>query len=189
MKKTNIGFIKSAFSSNEWINDDIVEVAFVGRSNVGKSSLINSLAKKKIAIVSKTPGRTQLANFYGFNNFRIIDLPGYGYAKASKFKKDDLIKVIDNILLFRKNLFTIYLICDINVVTKTDLDVYNYLSKKFKHLYIVLNKADRYSLKFYKNNLTKISHYFNVGIDKFIITSTFKNLNINFLLNHIKQTI
>ena len=129
MKKTNIGFIKSAFSSNEWINDDIVEVAFVGRSNVGKSSLINSLAKKKIAIVSKTPGRTQLANFYGFNNFRIIDLPGYGYAKASKFKKDDLIKVIDNILLFRKNLFTIYLICDINVVTKTDLDVYNYLSK------------------------------------------------------------
>ena len=77
-------FIKSCFSTKDWMNDDKREICFIGRSNVGKSSLINALANAKIAKTSNTPGRTQLANFYDFEKFRLIDLPGYGFAKVSK---------------------------------------------------------------------------------------------------------
>jgi len=86
MKITSAEFIKSAFAETDWPHDERPEIAFLGRSNVGKSSLINSLLGiKGLARTSRTPGRTQSLNFFLINNrFRFVDLQGYGYAHVPK---------------------------------------------------------------------------------------------------------
>lgn len=182
-------FIKSAYSNLDWINDDVTEVAFIGRSNVGKSSLINSLSNQTIARVSKTPGRTQLANFYDFGSFRIVDLPGYGYAKVSKSKKVDLINIIDHVLTTRKNIFAIYQIIDANVITNEDVAMNKYLNKRFAHVYVVLNKADKRPMKFYLSQQDKICKYLHVDKSQSIFISNHKKINIDKLLKNIKNTI
>src|SRR5256885_12433726 len=89
MRITSATFVKSAFVENDWPRDSKPEIAFLGRSNVGKSSLINSLlGVRGLARTSSTPGRTQAVNFFLINNsFRFVDLPGYGYARAPKAVK------------------------------------------------------------------------------------------------------
>src|SRR3982751_5486791 len=91
MKVTSADFVKSAFERAHWIDDELSQVAFLGRSNVGKSSLINSLLLRKgLARTSNTPGRTQSINFFLINEaFYFADLPGYGYAKVSKAMRAD----------------------------------------------------------------------------------------------------
>src|SRR5258708_1140018 len=86
MKITSAEFIKSAFKEADWPQDSVPEIAFLGRSNVGKSSLINSLlGVRGLARTSSTPGRTQALNFFLINQkFRFVDLPGYGFARAPK---------------------------------------------------------------------------------------------------------
>src|ERR687886_1700440 len=86
MKISSAEFVKSAFAAAQWPAGGVPEVAFLGRSNVGKSSLINSLlGVKGLARTSSTPGRTQAINFFLINrNFHFVDLPGYGYARVSK---------------------------------------------------------------------------------------------------------
>ena len=88
-------FLKSVFNFNELPNNNLKEIAFWGRSNTGKSSLLNSIIKDNIAKTSKKPGRTQCLNFFEVpNKIRLVDLPGYGYSKVSKSK-------IKSILLYR----------------------------------------------------------------------------------------
>src|SRR5437588_10665944 len=91
MKISSAEFVKSAFDSTHWTTDGLPEVAFLGRSNVGKSSLLNSLLLRKgLARTSNTPGRTQSINFYLINDaFYFVDLPGYGYARVSKSMRGD----------------------------------------------------------------------------------------------------
>src|SRR6059058_4949536 len=91
MKITSAEFVKSAFEKRHWTTDGRPEIAFLGRSNVGKSSLINSLLLRKgLARTSNTPGRTQSINFFLVNDsFYFVDLPGYGYAKVSKSMRSD----------------------------------------------------------------------------------------------------
>jgi GTP-binding protein len=89
-------FIISAVKKNQYPNDNFKEIAFVGRSNVGKSSLINTIVnRRKLVKVSSSPGKTRLVNFFMINNeFYFVDLPGYGYAKVSKSEKDKWSKII-----------------------------------------------------------------------------------------------
>src|SRR5260370_42474425 len=91
MKITSAEFVKSAFDRTHWTTDGLPEIAFLGRSNVGKSSLLNSLLKAKgLARTSNTPGRTQSINFFLINeDFYFADLPGYGYARVSKAMRAD----------------------------------------------------------------------------------------------------
>src|ERR1700709_2177288 len=91
MKITSADFVKSAFEKRHWITGGRPEISFLGRSNVGKSSLINSLLMRKgLARTSNTPGRTQSVNFFLINEqFYFADLPGYGYAKVSKAMRSD----------------------------------------------------------------------------------------------------
>lgn len=182
-------FIKSAYNDADWINDQTTEIAFIGRSNVGKSSLINALANKKIAITSKTPGRTQLANFYDFGKYRIIDLPGYGYAKANKAKKVDLIKVIDNIFSNRHNVFTFFQICDANIITEEDVNMHKYLTKKFANCFVVLNKVDKNNYKLYLSKLDQIAEYLNINKENLILVSAKTKQNIGLLKQKIEKIL
>src|SRR5215813_13174531 len=106
MKITSAEFVRSAFERAHWLDDGRPEVAFLGRSNVGKSSLINSLlGRKALARTSNTPGRTQSINFFLINDsFYFVDLPGYGYAKVPKQMRSDWGKMAEEYLSERKQL-------------------------------------------------------------------------------------
>jgi GTP-binding protein len=120
-------FVQSA-SRTDQLQDAIAEVAFVGRSNVGKSSLVNALAnRKQLARVSNTPGRTQLINLFEVDSARpdpgtMVDLPGYGFAKASKSIKRDWPEMIEGYLLERENLSMVFVLVD-GAIGPTPLDV------------------------------------------------------------------
>jgi GTP-binding protein len=124
------------------------EYAFIGRSNVGKSSLINMLVQKKgLAKTSQTPGKTQLINHFIINeNWYLVDLPGYGYAKISKSKKEDWDKFIRNYLNKRENLQCVMLLIDSRLEPqKIDLAFCNMLGEKGLPFALVFTKADKQS--------------------------------------------
>src|SRR3954471_24427559 len=106
MKILSAYFVKSASDRRHWTTDELPEIAFLGRSNVGKSSLINSLLQRKgLARTSNTPGRTQSINFFLINErFYFVDLPGYGYAKVSKTMRADWGKMAEEYLADRQEL-------------------------------------------------------------------------------------
>ncbi|XQP55975.1 MAG: ribosome biogenesis GTP-binding protein YihA/YsxC [Mycoplasmoidaceae bacterium] len=175
-------FIKSADCVEAIaINDTVVEFCFIGRSNVGKSTLINALANQTIAKTSKQPGRTQLINIFDFGQYRIIDLPGYGYAQVSKAKKYEINQMVVDYLSNRTNLFCVFQICDIQHITEMDIDVYKNVCKRFKNVYIVLNKADKVNQSFFTNNKQKIAKLFSCKPENLIPISAFKKLNISYL--------
>lgn len=180
-------FIKSAASYSDWICDSKKEICFVGRSNVGKSSLINALANQSIAKTSNTPGRTQLVNFFDFGKFRLIDLPGYGYAKVSKEKKLELLSMINEYLIKRENLIFVFQICDINVITDKDVEMADFLKNNFDNFAILLNKMDKYNKSHFDNNKHKIAKYLNVDVDKLIPISAKKKNNLNKILEKINS--
>jgi len=123
MKVTSAEFVKSAFDRSHWTADGLPEIAFLGRSNVGKSSLINSLLNRKgLARTSNTPGRTQSINFFLINDsFYFVDLPGYGYARVSKSMRQDWGKMAEDYLADRKGLVLCVQLVDARH-TPTELD-------------------------------------------------------------------
>ncbi|MBD3306405.1 YihA family ribosome biogenesis GTP-binding protein [candidate division KSB3 bacterium] len=115
MKKlTSVRFVTSAVTPDQYPNQTLPEIAFIGRSNVGKSSLLNTLVKKKnLAHISNTPGRTQLINFFNINEqLCFVDLPGYGYAKVPEHIKKQWQPMIETYLTQRENLRSVILIVD-----------------------------------------------------------------------------
>ncbi len=124
------------------------EYAFIGRSNVGKSSLINMLtAKKGLAKTSQTPGKTQLINHFSINdNWYLVDLPGYGYARISKSKKEDWDKFIRTYLNKRESLQCVMVLIDSRVPPqKIDLAFCNWLGEKGLSFVLIFTKADKQS--------------------------------------------
>ncbi|MDR2557583.1 MAG: ribosome biogenesis GTP-binding protein YihA/YsxC [Mycoplasmataceae bacterium] len=171
-------FIKSAFNSTQWIKDDITEYCFVGRSNVGKSTLINALAKHDIARTSKTPGRTLCVNFYDFDRFRIVDLPGYGFASVSKTKKDEVTQIISEYVFNRVNLFLVFLVIDANVFSPLDQQMYQQLEKKFANIVLVVNKIDRLNKNELNQKIQQIATKFSVEPAKLLLVSGKKRIGI-----------
>ena len=134
------------------------EYAFIGRSNVGKSSLINMLvAKKGLAKTSQTPGKTQLINHFLINdNWYIVDLPGYGYARASKSKKADWDKFIHTYLDKRESLQCVMVLVDSRLEPqKIDLEFCNWLGEKGLSFVLVFTKADKQSSVKTDQNIAK----------------------------------
>lgn len=126
--------------------DVLPQILLLGRSNVGKSSFINSLTNRKnLARVSKTPGKTLLLNFYLINqNFYLVDAPGYGYARRSKSLKDDFIIMIEKFLLDNQDLLFVCLLIDFKVgPTKDDLNTYKFLRQLGREVIVVATKKDK----------------------------------------------
>ena len=122
MKIKDIRMDMSAVKKEQYPDDGLPQIAFVGRSNVGKSSSINTrLNRKKIARVSQTPGKTRTINFYKINSeFYFVDLPGYGYAKLSKEEKSSWGKVMEEYFINSKNLIHVFILVDIRHEPKED---------------------------------------------------------------------
>lgn len=141
-------FIKSAPKWSECPEPDKPEYAFIGRSNVGKSSLINMLADKKdLAKTSGTPGKTQLLNVFLMNEtWYLMDLPGYGYARVSKVKRGEFQKMITNYLSQRPNLINTFVLIDCRIPPqKIDLEFMEWLGENQIPFSMVFTKIDKIS--------------------------------------------
>ena len=182
-----IKFVKSASEQKDWIQDDKTEFCFIGRSNSGKSTIINAIANKKIAKSSSMPGRTQLVNFFDCGKYRIVDLPGYGFAKVSKESKKYLSLIIEEYLLHRKNLFGVFQICDANVITQEDLEMSKFLQQRFINYFVILNKTDKHPLNTYTNKLATYSRMFGIKFDNFFFVSAKNKMNIALIPKMIKK--
>lgn len=146
MKVTSAEFVKSAFNRDHWIEDRRPEIAFLGRSNVGKSSLINSLLQRKgLARTSNTPGRTQSINYFLINDdFYFVDLPGYGYAKVSKSMRSDWGTMAEEYLSEREQLvLCVQLIDSRHEPTRLDLQLNEWLNFNGKPHIAVATKSDK----------------------------------------------
>lgn len=159
MKITSAEFVKSAFSQEHWTSDAKPEISFLGRSNVGKSSLLNSLLQRKgLARTSNTPGRTQSINFFLINEaFYFVDLPGYGYARVSKTMRKDWGKMAEEYLAERRELaLSIQLVDARHSPTTLDRQLQEWLVYNQKPHLIVATKADKLSGNKLKKSLDEI---------------------------------
>ena len=159
MKITSAEFVKSAFDRSHWITGGLPEIAFLGRSNVGKSSLINSLlARKGLARTSNTPGRTQSINFFLINDsFYFVDLPGYGYAKVPKATRQGWGKLAEDYLSKRTKLaLCIQLIDSRHRPSELDLELHDWLAFHDKPHVVVATKSDKLSSNQLRKSLSEI---------------------------------
>jgi GTP-binding protein len=189
MKIESAQFIKSVLGSDSIFENSIPQVAFIGRSNVGKSSVINSLVNQNdLAKTSSFPGRTQMINLFLINNsLYFVDLPGYGYAKVPNKLKNSLQAMI-NWYFFVSNYKQkkVVLIIDASVgLTKDDLDMLYSLEDYRKDIIVVANKIDRIKQTEYKEQFKTIKEL--VGVHQIIPYSTKKKIGIKELLKEILQ--
>lgn len=161
-----------AVKPNQYPEDTMAEVAFAGRSNVGKSSLINLLLnRKKLARVSGNPGKTRTINFYEINDsFRIVDLPGYGYAKVSKSITENWGQMIETYLAGRTSLRKVIQLVDIrHAPTAQDIQMYEWLRYYGLDGVVVATKADKISRNEMQKNQAVIRKTLGLSPDDLII--------------------
>jgi GTP-binding protein len=172
MKVSSATFVKSATSPEHYPRDGRPEIAFMGRSNVGKSSLINSLlGVRGLARTSSTPGRTQLINFFLINDaFHFVDLPGYGYARVPRDVKKHWGPMVEKYLATRPGLVLSILITDSrHEPTELDLRMKEWLEARGKPFIIVATKADKLSSNQLRASLVRASAV--LGSDEFVAYS------------------
>ena len=164
MKITSAEFLKSSFQAADWPSGALPEIAFMGRSNVGKSSLINSLlAARGLARTSSTPGRTQSLNFFLINKrFRFVDLPGFGYARVPKAIKSSWGEMVSGYLAKREQLvLSIQIVDSRHEPTKLDLQLHDWLENSAKPRLIVATKSDKLSNNELKESLGRVKRVFS----------------------------
>ncbi|WP_265426657.1 ribosome biogenesis GTP-binding protein YihA/YsxC [Chryseobacterium sp. YIM B08800] len=187
-------FVKSSGKWQECPEPDMPEYAFIGRSNVGKSSLINAMMNHKdLAKTSGTPGKTQLINHFLVNeNWYLTDLPGYGYAKVSKVIRKDFEKLITNYILNRRNLVNLFVLVDSrHNPQKIDLEFIQWCGESGVPFSIVFTKVDKLkpsiaikNVEAYKNELLKTW----ADLPEMYVTSAEKKEGCDEILNFIQTT-
>jgi len=188
MKIKSAEFIKGIVSDDERLRDDTPQVAFIGRSNVGKSSVINTLTGRPLARTSDTPGKTREINLYLINkNFYLVDLPGYGFAKGSLEERNNIKSLIYSYLLFSDiNHKNVVIIIDANVgVTESDLYFIRRMEERGKNFIVVANKIDKIKKSELKTKLDKVREA--VKGHKLILCSTKTRQGIDELMDEITK--
>ena len=195
MKILNAEFLISNTTYRKCPVDERPEFAFIGRSNVGKSSLINMLTgKKKLAKTSSTPGKTQLINHFTINEeWYLVDLPGYGYAKASKKSRTSWETFIAEYLLHRESLLTTFVLIDARLEPqKIDLEFMNWCGEKGIPFSIIFTKTDKLSssalqknIAFYKKQMLKQWE----ELPPVFITSSQSKFGRELILNYLQEIL
>lgn len=185
----------SAISVDKCVATEKPEFAFIGRSNVGKSSLINMLTgNQKLALTSSTPGKTILINHFLINGeWYLVDLPGYGYAKRSKRQQEQLSDMIRGYILRRPNMLNLFLLIDGNLTPQNiDLDFIEWLGENQIPFTIVFTKADKSrkgsfgkSVNVFLDNL----HEQWEDLPPYYIVSSAKRIGRQELLNHMSEIL
>ena len=187
---TNSDFVISAVKKDQYPVTGLPEIAFVGRSNVGKSSIINSLTnRKKLAKVSQTPGKTRLINFFIINNdkFYLVDLPGYGYAKVSKKEQASWGNTIETYLSGRKQLKRVILLVDSrHKPTGDDLVMHEWIKHYGYDEIVIATKSDKLSNNELRKSEKIIKETLKLGKDdKFYFFSSLNKKGKDELVNNI----
>lgn len=175
-------FLTSNTDVNKCPAPDRPEYAFIGRSNVGKSSLINMLTgQKNLAKVSEKPGKTQLINHFIINeSWYLVDLPGYGYAKTSLTVKEKFQKLISRYILHRENLYCLFVLIDIrHEAQKIDIEFITWLGENSIPFAIVFTKADK---------LGKVTAAKNVGAYSLELKKIYEELPAIFISSSLEGT-
>ena len=191
----SVKFITSASTLDQCPISVLPEIAFIGRSNVGKSSLINLLCNNKnVAMVSKTPGKTKAINFFLIDeNWYLVDLPGYGYAKVNKDSRWSWLENTSDYLLNRKYLKTICVLIDSNLSPqKADLEFITWLNQHELNFVIVFTKYDKSTQKEISHNtktfLEAVSEITKTTPNSFLV-STEKKPSKDKLLEYLKVAV
>ncbi|MBR3722927.1 MAG: YihA family ribosome biogenesis GTP-binding protein [Selenomonadaceae bacterium] len=196
---TKATYLTSAVNKSQYPENSLSEVAFLGRSNVGKSSLINSVANmKSLARVSAEPGKTRTINFYEFGlkkeeerkSFCMVDLPGYGYAKIGRESRKVWAKFTEEYLLTQERLAFLCLLIDIrHDPTALDIGMFNFLTEHNIPVLIVATKSDKLSKNAAKKQLCRISDILNVDESSVLPFSSMKKDGRDELLTVIWESL
>lgn len=171
-------------NSADFPQTQLPEFVFIGRSNVGKSSLLNALTNRKnLAYTSGAPGKTQTINFYMIDEkFYLVDVPGYGYARVSKKAREAFGEMIERYLTTRETLRCVYLLIDMrHQPLEDDVIMVTYLKQMGLHFKIVLTKVDKLSKNQQASQRAKLARGFVLASDDFIPTSATSKQNIDLL--------
>lgn len=167
MKIKNSEFIISAVNPKQYPTDNLPQIVLVGKSNVGKSSFINTiLNRKKLAKTSSQPGKTRLINFYKIyeekKNFYLVDLPGYGYSKMSKEQQVQVGNFIEEYLQKCKDICLVVFLIDIrHTPTADDKLMYDYIIKQNLPCVVIANKADKIAVTKVNNQVIELQNILN----------------------------
>ena len=194
MKINYADFVISSPDESKCPAPDKPEYAFIGRSNVGKSSLINMLtSRRKLAKISSTPGKTMLINHFIINKqWYLVDLPGYGFAKRSKTERAKWERMIRKYILNRTSMLTLFLLIDIRIKPQQiDLDFIEWLGVSNIPFSIIFTKADKLKIMQVENNLIQYKKKLAESWEELppiIITSATTTLGRDELLDYIENT-
>lgn len=190
MKITKAEFITSAASKEQFVKTDKPIIAVSGKSNVGKSSFINMLAnRKKLAKVSKEPGRTRLVNYFDFGSFILADLPGYGFARVSKEEKAKWAKLLDAFFAEVK-IAHVFALCDIrHDPTADDKQMIEYLYYHIMPFTVVATKSDKLSKAAAARSIQNIAAIYKCGAGNIIATSAETRGGLENVLDRIESVI
>ena len=193
MKINSVEFITSAVRRSQYPTDNLPEFLLVGRSNVGKSSFINTLINRKnLARISSIPGKTQTINFYLVNeSFYLVDVPGYGFARVSQKLKNKFGLMIEDYLKERNSLKMVYMLIDFrHRPTEDDLLMYNYLKYYNIPVTIIATKSDKVSKNNYDKNQKILKESLNIKEeDSIILFSSLTKIGKEQIHNQIEKLI
>lgn len=192
MKITNARYKTSVVDAKNLLDDGIPEFAFVGRSNVGKSSLINLLTGiKGLAKTSSTAGKTRMVNYFDVNDdFRFVDLPGYGYAKVEKSHLDVWSSLMGQYLQLSPQLLTTFVLLDIrHKPTNQDKQMINFLVYYGLPFMIIATKSDKIAKSKIRQAVEKLAKELNVRADAIIPTSSENAYGKDKLLSYIENKL
>ncbi len=189
---TSARFSGAAFEVTQIPPEHLGEVAFAGRSNVGKSSLINALLlRKKLVRTSNTPGQTQSINFFLINNaFSFVDLPGYGFAKTSKAIQARWKPLIESYLSRRKTLRAVVLIMDCrHPATPHDMQLYGWLREHGLNVILTLTKVDKISRNAWETSRNRCAQVMGVPAHEIVLFSSSRGIGLTALWSRIVNAL
>ncbi len=191
MEITSADFIISNTQVSKCPQDGLPEYAFIGRSNVGKSSLINMLTKRpKLAMTSSTPGKTLLINHFLINKqWYLVDLPGYGYAQRGKKQQEKITKIIEDYILEREQMTNLFVLIDVRLEPqKIDLEFIEWLGENGIPFAIIFTKADKLTTNKMRDNVNlyikKLQEEWE-ELPPYFISSSEKKIGRNEILDYI----